>query len=683
MTPPTIATVPPAVVQHLALQPAIHRLVGCLSAPSVTLSDAEGRITGVGAQGFFLGERRLLSEYMTSAYGRAPEVLQSVLGADGILRVTAVVRDGSELNPDPVLVMRQTREQHPAGFSDVISLHNVGAVPRRVPIALSLAADLAPTATLKAGELPPATIAAAALADGIRFESGGYFVDVTSAPAPLVDRDSSTLCWDVLVEPGGRWEARIDVRGAQPDDGAFRPLPARRIPWIEPIVRTDSAALSLLTDWSFGDLRRLALADPLAPDDTFIAAGCPWYFTLFGRDSLWTARMMLPFGTELAAATVRALARRQGTRDDVYAAEQPGRIPHELRPATFREGELSLPSVYYGSVDATPLWITTLVEAWRWGLPDADVEPLLDALQAAVRWLVDDSDPDGDGLCEYIDRSGTGLSNQGWKDSGDSVNWHDGRLATAPIALVEVQGYAYEAALNAMQLYEHFGLPGAERLRWFVDDDGPHLAIALDADKRAVDSTTSNPGHVLGTGLLSAEQEAVVVERLMTELDCGVGLRTMSSRDGRYNPLSYHNGSVWPHDTAICARGMVLAGKPGAAGELLRGLLTAAMAFEGRLPELFGSIDEVAGVVPYPASCRPQAWAAAAGAVALWAAAPLRPSAPGVAPEQLAGVDVFGPLDIDGFSFGGARISARVADGVVTFSGLDPAGVPNGEPPIQ
>ncbi|MEO7397418.1 MAG: amylo-alpha-1,6-glucosidase, partial [Ilumatobacteraceae bacterium] len=571
------------------------------------------------------------------------------------------------------------------GFTDMISIQNSGTRARVVPVVLSVAADLAPTSGLKGGERPAGHLPPHDLGQGIGFADNAYSIEITSAPSATTDLASSSLRWDATIGIGATWEMTIDVHGAQPDDGIFRPLAASWIPWVTPTVVTDSSSLRLLTDWSFADMRRLALSDPLAPEDVFIAAGCPWYFTLFGRDSLWTARMMLPFGAELAGSTLRALARRQGTRHDARAAEQPGRIPHEVRPTSLNDGKVSLPPVYYGSADATALWITTLAEAWRWGLAEPAVEQLLEPLQAAVGWLTENSDADGDGLCEYVDNSGSGLSNQGWKDSGDSVSWHDGALASPPIALVEVQGYAYEAALNAVQLYDHFHLPGTERLTvfaqrlkaafhdkfWLVDHDGPHLAIALDADKRAVDSTTSNPGHVLGTGLLSAEQEAHVVRRLVSALDCGVGLRTMSIDDARYNPLSYHNGSIWPHDSAICARGMVLAGHPEAAGIVLAGLLAAATAFDGRLPELFGSVDALANVVPYPASCRPQAWAAAVGAVTLWAAAPLLPVEPGKTPRELRGIDLFDQLQIDGFSFGGQRVTAAVTSGSVTFTGLD------------
>lgn len=682
MTVTAASAILPLPVPRPPLQPAISHLVSSIHAPSVTLSNRDGRLTGQGAEGFFLGERRLLSLFTLDVYSRAPEVVHSVLGPDGRLRITAMIRDGSEDTPDPVLLMRLTRSQNHDGFIDTVTIENLGTRARQMPIQLWLGSDLAPTSKIKAGLVPHTVLAPSDRDGGICFDRDGYCVTVNAIPGGVVDLVSPALHWHPIVDAHSEWSVTINVRGTQPDDGAFRPLPATRILWSEPSVVTDDVALAQLVDWSFGDLRRLALADPADPNDTFIAAGCPWYFTLFGRDSLWTARMMMPFGTELAASTLRALARRQGTRNDPDAAEQPGRIPHELRPATLEEGLMSLPPVYYGSVDSTPLWITTLGEAWRWGLSDADVVPMLDALQAAVDWLINDGDADDDGLCEYIDSTGTGLSNQGWKDSSDSVHWHGGALAAAPLALVEVQGYAYEAATNAAFLYEHFGLSGGDRIAafatrlktvfhqkfWLNDAAGPHLAIALDASKHAVDSTTSNPGHVLGTGLLSPSQETLVVQRLLSQLDCGVGLRTLSVGDYRYNPLSYHNGSIWPHDTAICARGMIMAGHPEAAGILVAGLMKAATEFDGRLPELFASIDDQAPIVAYPASCRPQAWAAAVGPLALWATAPLLPSQPGQPPRQLRGINQTGTSSIRGFRFFAQSFDALIVDGKVTFT---------------
>jgi glycogen debranching enzyme len=450
---------------NIPLQPAIHHLVCCVQAPSVTLSEPHGQINGVGAEGFYLGERRLLCQFALTAMGRAPELVHSVLLADGTLPMVSMVRDGSEPTPDPSVLLHQTRHQRNDGFEDSIVIKNVGPHRRHVSLALHLASDLAPTSTIKAGLTPPQRLVGRLITNGIEYSSEGYAVSVTAEAQASVDTAAGTLTWALTIEPGHQWETTIVVRGVQPSDEAFRPLPARTIAWVTPTVATNDASLALLNDWSFGDLSRLALGDPLAPDDTFIAAGCPWYFTLFGRDPLWTARLMLPFGTELAASTLRSLARRQGTSHNAKAAEQPGRIPHEVRPATLHDGDLTLPPVYYGSIDATVLWITTLAEAWRWGMSDADVTALLPALQRAVGWLLDLADPDLDGLCEYIDATGSGLTNQGWKDSGDSVHWRNGTLATAPIALVEVQGYAYEAAMNAVALYAHFGLDESDQRR--------------------------------------------------------------------------------------------------------------------------------------------------------------------------------------------------------------------------
>ena len=327
----------------------------------------------------------------------------------------------------------------------------------------------------------------------------------------------------------------------------------------------------------------------------------------------------------------------QGTTIDEESAEQPGKIPHELRRNTQRlgPGQVTLPPLYYGTIDATPLWIALLCDAADLGMPDDEVRPLLPNLEAALGWMRDYGDADGDGLLEYINTDENGLSNQGWKDSGDSVQWADGTLATAPIALCEVQAYAYEAATRGADLLERFGGNGAEwrawagRLRarfletfWVHDSEGGYPAIALDAKKRAVDSLTSNIGHLLGTGLLDDSQSALVAARLVSpQLNSGFGLRTMSTGAAGYWPLSYHGGSVWAHDTAIAIQGLVRAGFPAQAAELSDGLLAAAASFDYRMPELHSgeSRSETVRAIPYPAACRPQAWSAAA-AVAVYSA---------------------------------------------------------------
>jgi glycogen debranching enzyme len=320
----------------------------------------------------------------------------------------------------------------------------------------------------------------------------------------------------------------------------------------------------------------------------------------------------------------------QGNVDNPATSEQPGKIMHELRRGVLNlpSHGISLPPLYYGTVDATPLWICLLHDAQAWSMPDSEIEALLPNLTAALEWMRDFGDADGDGLLEYIDTTGQGLTNQGWKDSGDSVQWRSGALATAPIALCEVQAYAYEAATLGADLLERFGRPTtgwrtwAERLKarfnesyWIDDPTGAYPAIALDADKRPVDSLTSNIGHLLGTGLLDAKQSELVANRLVSpELNSGFGLRTMSTNSAGYWPLSYHGGSVWAHDTAIAIRGLTAAGLPDAAAELAEGLLAAAASFDYRMPELHSgdAATRFARAVPYPAACRPQAWSAAA-----------------------------------------------------------------------
>lgn len=406
--------------------------------------------------------------------------------------------------------------------------------------------------------------------------------------------------------------------------------------------------------------------------------------------------MLLPLGTDLAAGTLRTLAARQGTRHDPRTAEQPGKILHELRPGAMDLGDGSvIPPVYYGTVDATALWVCLLHDAWRWGMAAQEVEALLPAMEAALEWMIADGDADGDGFLEYLDVSGTGLANQGWKDSGDSVQWRDGTLATGPIALCEVQAYAHEAALDGAALLEAFGRPGAaqwrrwaaelsERFRarfWVQDERGPYPAIALDADKRPVDSLTSNIGHLLGTGLLTEQEEDLVAARLVgPDLDSGYGLRTLAQGSEGYWPLRYHGGSVWTHDTAIALAGLTRTGHREEAARFVEGLLAAAADQDYRLPELHSgdARGAVPSVVPYPAACRPQAWSAASAVVLLMSVLGLDPDVPaGALRVRPAVPSPVGGLEVSGLRVAGGTLSVSIGpDGEVRAlsvpAGLDP-----------
>jgi glycogen debranching enzyme len=325
------------------------------------------------------------------------------------------------------------------------------------------------------------------------------------------------------------------------------------------------------------------------------------------------------------------------------------------------------------------LWITLLHDAWRWGLPAEEVEILMPALHAALGWLRDYAlGPDG--FIRYADTTGRGLVNQGWKDSQDAVQFSDGTLAAPPIALCEVQAYAHAAAGHAAALLEAFDRPGAEFWRgwaaelrsrfrnafWVDDVSGRYPAMALDGHSRPADTVTSNLGHLLGTGLLDPEETAAVVRRLAgSDLDSGFGLRTMSAREAGYNPLSYHCGSVWPHDTAIAIAG--LAASPGpeaasAARSLIGGLLAAAPAFAGRLPELYGGQGAILGrPVPYPSACRPQAWSAAASLVIVAAILGLAADVPtGVLRIRPMRPSPVGELTIHGLRVGGEPLDVQL-----------------------
>ncbi|HEX9226443.1 MAG TPA: amylo-alpha-1,6-glucosidase, partial [Arthrobacter sp.] len=369
----------------------------------------------------------------------------------------------------------------------------------------------------------------------------------------------------------------------------------------------------------------------------FLAAGAPWYFTLFGRDSLWAARLLLPLDAGLAAGTLRTLAAFQGTRHDPGAAEEPGKILHELRSKelVLESQGLRLPPVYYGAVDSTPLWLCLLAELGQAGLDDATVRSLLPSAARAVEWLLAAGGAPGrpnSGFLSYQDATGHGLSNQGWKDSGDAMQFRDGRQADGPIALSEVQGYAYQAAVDTADLFDAYGEPGGQALRdfaealqqnfrerfWVEDDGGPFPAMALDGHGDPLDIPGSNMGHLLGTGILDASEARLVADRLLSpELFSGYGVHTISRRAAGFWPFSYHCGSVWSHDTAIAVRGLLAEGFLAEARTIAEGLLAASSAFGHRLPELFAGItaEEAGHAVPYPASCHPQAWSSASAVV--------------------------------------------------------------------
>ncbi|BEP15594.1 glycogen debranching N-terminal domain-containing protein [Acidothermaceae bacterium B102] len=618
----------------MLLQPLLHELVTCVCAPTTVLSGRDGQIEPYGAQGAFHADVRVLSLARLLVDDRLPETVASVLDGPSAARFTALVRWLGDRGADPSVRIERRRVATATGLIESLSVVSSAGVAVDTVLVLDLESDFASIDAIKAGRAAPSP-ALVEVFDGVATwrSTDGVVVSVSAGTATMTGHARGVrLEWPLVLAPGASYDVYWEL--VVTDPAAVVTRPSATAPWRRPTAQADDRRLDQLVEQSLDDLESLRLVLPGRPHDQFLAAGSPWFLTLFGRDSLWAARMMLPLGTELAAGTLTALASLQGRQDDDGTEESPGKIMHELRRGSFGIGEhragqeVVLPPVYYGTVDATALWVILLHDAWLWGLSAEVVEGLLPSLEAAVAWLTGPADADGDGFLEYIDRSGHGLANQGWKDSGDSVRFRDGTQAVGPVALVEVQGYAYEAAGGAAALLTAFGRPGGDRLLawrdalaqrfrtafWVEDSAGPFPALALDGRKRPVDALTSNVGHLLGTGILTPAEAATVARRLLADdMDSGYGLRTMSARTGGFSALSYHCGSVWPHDTAIVVHGLVREGLGSFAAPLIDGLLTASSTFSGRLPELWAgdAAAEIRGPVPYPAACRPQAWSAA------------------------------------------------------------------------
>jgi glycogen debranching enzyme len=666
----------------------IHDRTATVSAPAYALSGADGQIQPSGMDGLFVADVRVLSAAVLSLGGTPILPLAQVHEGPGRTRFVGAAVGLGDTGADPTVRVDRLRVVRSDGMQERIRVSSTAGLAVAVIVTVELACDLTPLETVKTNYRPQ--VKARTTADGLMWSDAARTVTVT-APEADVSTEPPSLAWTVNVSPGQAISLQWMVRSTE--RAPVIVAPSAPIEWERPYVRAAEPRLGRLLDQSLDDLAALRLAEAGHPDDTFIGAGVPWFLTLFGRDSLWAARMMLPLGTGLAQSTLRALARRQGTRIDVLSGEEPGKILHELRRDDIWHREnAEAPVAYYATVDATLLWISLLADAWRWGMPEATVAMFLGHLDRALGWM--EPHADADGFVRYVDVTGRGMANQGWRDSGGAIRFHDGSIARPPIALCEVQGYAYRAALDAAALLDAFDRgDGARRWRdhaaalgvrfrerfWVGTGPQAYPALALDADGRPVDSLTSSIGHLLDTGILSRPESASVAGRLLSEpLAGGYGLRTMSTLDAAYSPLAYHCGAVWPHDTAIALTGLAACGADGTPGadeaalRLVRGLLDAAEAFDYRLPELYGGDGraEIARPVPHPAACRPQAWSATAGIAVLQAALGLAVDVPArqVSVRPLPGL---GAIHVRGLRAGEHSFEVRVDDaGAAEISGL-------------
>ncbi|WP_411939235.1 glycogen debranching N-terminal domain-containing protein [Oryzobacter faecalis] len=645
---------------------------------SLADGDVDAARPGGEATGLFVDDRRVAHTLVVTLDGLA---LTAVAAAStgGTTETLAVARHLGDPGPDPTVEVTRRRVLHDRGLTETVTIRNRWQEPVSSRVEVRLAGDGAELHDVKQGEAAPGLLAATAGDEEASWSDERHTVRVRAAGAAIVvDARGALLGWDVEVAPAGSVDLVVDVRADRVAATPFDADAGVDLVGLEGIdVAAQDARLGRTVGAALDDLRHLALRDPLAPDDVFVGAGTPWYLTLFGRDSLWSARLALPFGTDLARGTLRALARRQGRVDDVETAQSPGKILHEVRRTAFAAGDGTLlPVVYYGTVDATPLWVCVLHDAWRWGLDPDVVHELAPALRAALDWMERAAAESPDGFLRYLDESGTGLANQGWKDSGDSMRDALGRIADGPIALVETQAYAVEAAHAAASLLEDvlgedgsvwrsWGDALATRVRerfWVRGEGAPLLAMALDGSGAPVDGLGSNIGHVLGTGLLDdAESRRVAHALAGPDLLGPLGVSTLSRSNPAFNPIGYHTGSVWTHDSAIAALGLARTGHPEGAAAVMRALVDVAAASGYRWPELYGAEPVLGRPAPYPASCRPQAWAAASAGALVSVLLGLRADVPAgrihLSPLPSA---PFGALTVSGLRVGGGTLSVSV-----------------------
>lgn len=607
------------------------------------LSDRVGDIEQSTSHGLFYRDARVVSRWELRIDGHRPEPL-SVLSPEAFTARFILRRPPRAGAADSTLLVMRERLVA-GGLRETITLENLGREPTAVALDLRADADFVDLFAVKEGRAghgrSEVLVTDNELLLNDRSDSARGLA-ISSSEPPVVLPGS--LSWRIVVPAGGRWQTEILAQPTLANQRVHAPLrpgehyetsePGRKIEaWRDTATKLTAGdpVLTAVLQRTESDLGALQIHNDSPDGRTFVAAGAPWFMTLFGRDSLLTAWMALPLDVSLALGTMQQLAEMQGQRVDPLTEEEPGRIMHEIRrgPAS---GQVLGGEVYYGTVDATPLFVMLLAETRRWGARRDAVAALLPAADAALDWMSHFGDRDGDGFVEYQRATDRGLINQGWKDSFDGINDVAGRLAEAPIALCEVQGYVYAALRARAELAEEFGQTEvATRFRdraaelrttfaetFWIPERGWY-AVALDGRKRRVDALTSNVGHCLWSGIATDEHAEQLVRRLSTpEMDCGFGVRTLASNMGAFNPMSYHNGSVWPHDTAITVAGLLryrhIPGAIELATRLADGLLDAAAAFGGRLPELFCGFDRTRfpAPVPYPTSCSPQAWASAA-----------------------------------------------------------------------
>jgi glycogen debranching enzyme len=602
---------------------------------------------GGSADGLYHNDTRYLSRLELLLYGQRPLLLGSAIQDNNVvLRVDFTNADifyegAIAVRRDHIHVLR-TKFLYRGSCYERLAVRNFDLQPHSIRLTFTFAADFADVFEVRGHKRPRhGRREEHKLNDGLvalkYFGLDGIERCTTLRfdPPPTVLSESAAT-YDLVIEPHDSIPLFVTVSCTEAGEAAGRSdyvsaaTATRR--WLRNAsakaasVTTSNDILNEALRRSIADLYTLVSDTPYGP---YPYAGIPWFSTAFGRDGIITAIEMLWADPSIASGVLKFLAATQAQSEDPQVDAEPGKIMHEMRRGEMARLKEVPFGMYYGSIDSTPLFVILAGMYLDRTGDAATVRALWPNVQAALRWIDGYGDRDGDGFVEYTRRSGRGLENQAWKDSDDAISHADGRLAEPPIACCEVQGYVYAAKRAGAALARRFGYPEqAEALEQsaaalakrfdaaFWCEELRTYALALDGRKQPCRVAASNAGHLLFTGILTPERARRTADTLVGASSfCGWGIRTLASTEARYNPMSYHNGSVWPHDNALIALGMARYGLCGHAQKVFDAIFAAAAYMDlRRLPELFCGFRRQIGQAPtfYPVACSPQAWASGA-----------------------------------------------------------------------
>jgi glycogen debranching enzyme len=621
-------------------------LVKILDGNTFVVSDSRGDIEAslTDPTGLFSFDTRFLSQWVLTVNGQR----LTPLSTDDLqyfeTRFFLVPGTGTVYVDSKLSVIRRRAVGN--GFREELQILNHDEKPVDLTVRIDAGSDFADLFEVKDALKKKGTYSARVtdgrLVLGYQRETFTRATDISATAPARVDKRG--LTFKIRIEPQGEWSTNLDVVTAVIGSGGKHERPTFARPrgrqnmetnlkrWLDqaPTLECDWDSLRETYRRSLVDLAALRFSPPVMGYRSLPAAGLPWFMTMFGRDSILTSLQALPFTPELAATTLRALGDWQGTVVDDFRDEDPGRILHEMRYGELPAFEERPHSPYYGSADATPLFVVLLDEYERWTGDRRIVRELEYEARAALNWIDEYADLMGNGYISYERRNvKTGLENQCWKDSWDSISYRDGRLAGFPRATCELQGYAYDAKMRAARLAREvwkdpefasqLEKQAADLKRRFNRDfwiaDREYFALALDSDGKQVDVLSSNIGHLLWSGIVEKPKAKAIARHLLgPRLFSGWGVRTLGTAEGRYNPIGYHVGTVWPFDNSFIAWGLRRYGFKEEAARIAAGILEAADFFDGRLPEAFGGYERTLTRYPvqYPTACSPQAWSTGA-----------------------------------------------------------------------